>query len=327
MSFKQISDICNNIAKNRDLAFGFALYISCYGFNDRFKRVNVSAIGFMNALRDGQPIAFGKAKAPKDLEQRVKACVDGFEKLYASELEKPRRKRVFLRRPKGLAPIIRRFIVDKDQSHLIFIAGASASGKTYLKEKWLDVFKQAKKADDVRSIEQDYYYKDTSQHTLRLSDKNRFYDEFNFDTPEALHLDTAAENLSALLNGASVTLPQYNFKTGKSSVGKPIRPKKFIIFEGLFALTKSFKNIPGIRVFVDARLPQIVPRWEAKQAERGKPKETWPKRWAMVYVGFKRFIQPHRAEANLVMNGEASEVDTKAALEQMNTLLYQAIYA
>lgn len=61
----------------------------------------------------------------------------------------------------------------------------------------------------------------------------------NFDTPEALETELLIKHIEQLKNGQEVQIPEYDFgnnPTGKSQrkLGRIIKPKDFIILDGLF---------------------------------------------------------------------------------------------
>jgi uridine kinase len=79
----------------------------------------------------------------------------------------------------------------------------------------------------------------------------------NFDTPDALDTDLLIQHIEQLKNGQEVQIPEYDFgnnPTGKSQrkPGRIIKPKDFIILDGLFGLCHPrLRELTDVSIFIE----------------------------------------------------------------------------
>jgi uridine kinase len=90
---------------------------------------------------------------------------------------------------------------------LIVIVGPSSSGKTTTTAKLAQKLKA--QGIDLVALNIDNYF-----FNLELHPKDEFED-YDFETPEALDLNLINKHLTLLLEGKSVEIPRYDFGTGK----------------------------------------------------------------------------------------------------------------
>ena len=131
----------------------------------------------------------------------------------------------------------------------IFIAGASASGKTTLAEKLkqqlltLGVFAQQISMDDY-SVEAPH----------DIEDIQAYRRDTNFDRIEMLDLELLKEHVNLLHLGKLIEKPIFEFSSNSRVGSQTIFPSDVIIIEGLFALyfAKTLKefNLHQLTVFV-----------------------------------------------------------------------------
>jgi uridine kinase len=106
-----------------------------------------------------------------------------------------------------IAEAVDKIIARKDKVRIVIIAGPSSSGKTTTTIKIGEHLK--KQGYELVSMELDNYYFDLEHHP-----QDEFGD-YDFETPEALDLKLINQHLSDLLDGKTIQMPRYNFKTGK----------------------------------------------------------------------------------------------------------------
>ena len=114
---------------------------------------------------------------------------------------------------------------------LVLIAGPSSSGKTTTSKR-IALQMKALGLNPV-VVAMDNYFVDRE---LTPKDEKG---EYNFESIYALNLDMLNDHLNKLMAGESVTLPIFDFSTGKSSLnGQTIKMKKddVLIMEGIHAL-------------------------------------------------------------------------------------------
>lgn len=142
-------------------------------------------------------------------------------------------------------------ICEENQRRIVLIAGPTASGKTTFSQRLLIQLRANGKRPLVISL--DNYFVDRV-HTPR--DENGGYD---FESINALRLETFNEHLKALLHGETVEMPIYNFKSGSAEDkgqlislphGEPV------ILEGIHCLndelTVSVASEFKFRIYVSA---------------------------------------------------------------------------
>jgi len=174
---------------------------------------------------------------------------------------------------------------------LVVISGGTASGKSTLTNAF------AAQVDALHIRHDDYYF------DVPAADRN-----YNFDHPDALESDLLVKNLRALLQGQSVALPQYEFRTHtRSPIPRPVEPHPLILVEGILALgLADVRALASLRVFVHAdeevrrtrRIQREISSW-------GRNHEEAIYRWNnTVKPMHDRFVEPARSHADLVISGE-----------------------
>ena len=119
---------------------------------------------------------------------------------------------------------------DIDEIRLICIAGPSSSGKTTFANR-LRIELLARGIHPIR-ISLDDYYKPREETPLDEEGKP------DFETIEALDIETFSQNMVDLINGKTVTLPRYDFQLGHRVDGRTLKIGKNqpLIIEGIHAL-------------------------------------------------------------------------------------------
>ena len=100
-----------------------------------------------------------------------------------------------------------RALERRDEVRILIVAGPSSSGKTTTTLK----VRERLAAAGVRTVPLtvDNYFFDLEMHP-KVGE-----DDYDFETPQALDLALINAHLQALLDGRSVQVPRYNFRTGK----------------------------------------------------------------------------------------------------------------
>ncbi len=197
---------------------------------------------------------------------------------------------------------------------VVLIAGPSSSGKTtFAKRLQVQLL-----SNGIRpfALSLDNYFVDRDNTPV---DENGKYD---FESLHALDLDLLNEHLVALLDGQSVTLPYYNFKTGLREVGDTVQlaPNQVLIIEGIHGLnpelTKSIPEENTLRIYVsvlahlnldrhnrvstsDVRLLRRIVR---DHRHRGYTATETINNWVSVRRGEERYIFPFQNNADAIFN-------------------------
>jgi uridine kinase len=136
-----------------------------------------------------------------------------------------------------IASIAQQIMLNKDDIHLILIAGPSSSGKT-TSSKRLTVQLIAQGITPY-TLELDNYFV-SRERTPR--DENGQYD---FESLRALDIDRLNSDLKKMVSGEKVRLPKFNFISGQVEEGDvvQIKPGQKIIMEGIHGLNPDL--LPG----------------------------------------------------------------------------------
>jgi uridine kinase len=199
---------------------------------------------------------------------------------------------------------------------LIIVAGPSSSGKTTT---------TAKLAKDLKSLgvetvllNLDHYF-----FNLELHPKDE-HGDYDFETPEALDINLISEHLGQLVDGRTVQVPQYDFKSGKrldATTPVSIKPHQVILIDtlhGLYGpLTESIDDELKFRVYIETVLImrdldanfirwadiRLLRRMVRDHAQRGyDPKQTIG-HWHYVRRSELKHIIPFIRNADYVLNG------------------------
>jgi uridine kinase len=213
-----------------------------------------------------------------------------------------------------IATIAHQIAERRGQVRLVLIAGPSGSGKTTFSKR-LSVQLMAHGIRPV-PLGLDDYFVDREKTPLDE------YGEYDFETLEALDLRLFNEQLLALIAGQEVTLPHYNFKTGKREWGRKlsISGEHVILVEGIHGLNPDLvPNVPPeqiYRIYVSALTQlnidhhnrvstsdtRLLRRIVRDAANRGYPAQETIKMWEKVRRGEGRNIFPFQENADAVFN-------------------------
>ncbi len=206
-------------------------------------------------------------------------------------------------------------IANRSQDiRVILIAGPSSSGKTTFSKR-LSVQLLARGLSPF-PLELDSYFVDREQ-TPR--DENG---DFDFESVKALDSQRLSEDLSRLIAGEQVTLPHYDFLTGKSTPGDTVKlaPEDIIILEGIHGLNPEllpgFPSEQAFRIFASALTQlnldhlnrvsttdtRLIRRIVRDARERGYSATATIHRWESVRRGEKRYIFPYQENADVMFN-------------------------
>jgi len=173
---------------------------------------------------------------------------------------------------------------------VVVMAGGSASGKTTVAEGLAA-------QGDVLRISHDRYYLDAPDPTSH-----------NFDHPDALETSLLVTQVEDLVAGGSVELPVYGFEGHRRAPHTDrADPRPIVLVEGILTLEHPpLARLADLRVFVhappDVRLARRILR---DVAQRGRQLEGVVQRYLdHVRPMHDRFVEPSRAHADLVLDGE-----------------------
>ncbi|MDH5432379.1 MAG: uridine kinase [Gammaproteobacteria bacterium] len=189
-------------------------------------------------------------------------------------------------------------------THIITIAGASASGKTTLATQlqvWLDTHY---KSQVCEIIAQDSYYHDLSH--LEFEERAAV----NFDHPNSLDHQFLYQQLSELKNGHAVKVPNYCYKTHQRTEElKTTHPLPFVIVEGIHTnFDQQIVDLCDYRIFVKTDLDICLARRIHRDIhERGRTVDSVINQYVTtVKPMYEKYAAPKESVADIVIDGSIS---------------------
>ena len=137
-------------------------------------------------------------------------------------------------------------IVNKNKkARVIIVAGPSSSGKTTTTMKLGE--KLERDGIEFKSLIMDNYFFDLEKHP-----KDEFGD-YDYESPYSLDLALINEHLCALLEGRTIKIPFYNFKTGQRTLNAQsmkLEKNQILLLDSLHGLfSEMTKGIPAASIF------------------------------------------------------------------------------
>lgn len=210
---------------------------------------------------------------------------------------------------------------DIENIRLIAIAGPSSSGKTTFCNR-LRIELLSRGITPVTISMDDYYLLKSEIAKIQ----NRPINDLDLEHINCLDIDLFNKDLFDLINGEEVTLPHFNFQTGKREVGKTIKvdSNSPIIIEGIHALNEKLTSsipkhqkykiyiAPQAQINIDDHSPlnttdlRLIRRIVRDMKYRNCPASETIKMWQSVRNGEFKWIYPNQEGANFVFNSELS---------------------
>lgn len=185
--------------------------------------------------------------------------------------------------------------MDKKNTIIIGISGASASGKSLLATT---IVKELG-SDQVVVISEDSYYKDHSDIPFEERAK------INYDHPDSIDHELLFEHLLALQAGKSVNIPIYNHAMHlRENETRHIGKHAIIVLEGiLLFVEQKLRELMDIRIFMETALDIcLIRRLKRDIKERGRSLDSVLKQYEeTVRPMYLQFIDPSKRYADLIV--------------------------
>ncbi len=214
-----------------------------------------------------------------------------------------------------LSRIADRIAENKNDIKIVLMAGPSSSGKTTSSKK-LEVYLQSHGLKTHQISLDDYF----------LNREDTPKDEFgnyDFESIRAIDVDLFNRDLTALLNGEDVLLPEFNFLTGQREYRNKrllLGNNDIIIIEGLHGLneelTMSIERKNKFKIYISP-LTQLnidnhnrihtsdtrkLRRIVRDNKHRGYNAADTLRMWDQIRKGEKEYIFPYQDDADVILN-------------------------
>ncbi len=189
----------------------------------------------------------------------------------------------------------RKTSVNKKDTIIIGISGASASGKSLLANTIVNELG----SEQVVIISEDAYYKDHSDMPFEERAK------INYDHPDAFDHHLLYEHLLKLQQGKSVEVPIYNHSLHiRDKKTRTVGQHSIIVLEGILLFVEpSLREIMDIRIFMETSLDIcLIRRLKRDINERGRTLESVIQQYEeTVRPMYLQFIDPSKRDADLIV--------------------------
>lgn len=206
-------------------------------------------------------------------------------------------------------------IASMPEKKFIMIAGPSSSGKTTFSHR-LSIQLRAHGLKP-HPIEVDNYFVEREETPL---DENGNY---NFECIEAIDLELFNQQMQALMAGAKVEMPKFNFKTGKKEYKGDyltLKSDEILVIEGIHCLndrlTYSIPKESKYKIYISAltqinvdehnRIPstdgRLIRRIVRDARTRGSDAKRTLGMWESVGRGEEEYIFPFQEDADVMFN-------------------------
>lgn len=204
---------------------------------------------------------------------------------------------------------------EKTKVKTIFVAGPSSSGKTTSAKKIAVQIKAFGMNPLIISADDFYKERDDSP---KLPDGR-----YDFESIDALDLELMADKIQKLINYEEVSLPTFNFFTGKKEYKNEsvkLREDNVIILEGLHCMNNRITDMlpkenqfkiyispfTGLNIdrhnYISSVDLRLIRRMVRDNVYRGYPVEKTIEMWQTVREGEEKYVFPYQDQADEILN-------------------------
>ena len=206
-------------------------------------------------------------------------------------------------------------VVDSKTIRAVFISGPSSSGKTTSSKKL---------SMHLNALGKETFVISTDDYFLEREQSPRKADgSYEFEIVDALDIKLFNKQLRALLNGEEVSMPTFNFITGKKEYKrKPVSLKKdqILIVEGLHAVSEKLNCVipkkNKLKIYISPFTPvaidrhnhisttdvRLLRRMVRDYNHRGYSAEATLTSWMGMRASEENYVYPYQRQADVVIN-------------------------
>ncbi len=178
---------------------------------------------------------------------------------------------------------------------IIGVAGGTASGKTTVSQKILEVVGP----NHLAYLQHDAYYRDLSH--LPLEERQAL----NFDHPDSLENELMITHLQLLSQGQPVQVPIYDFAHYvRTDQLRQIEPRPVILVEGiLIFVDKALRELMDLKIYVDTPDDlRFIRRLQRDVLKRGRTVEHVIEQYLeTVRPMHLEFVEPSKRHADVII--------------------------
>ncbi len=206
-----------------------------------------------------------------------------------------------------ISKFAKRLVCNHQKRILIGITGESASGKTTICNKLREIAELYDMPIEILSA--DNYFNDISH----LIQEHGCFDAlmkkgFDVDSPHNFQLELLKKDLVTLSQGFDIKAPKYLVNGTGVSVPEAIevKSKKIIIVEGVSTMYGEVSDVFDIKIYVEADKKLQRKNYVDRAVNcRNQSKEGGEKQWEYICEISKKYVQPFRPCADIVVDGYA----------------------
>jgi len=218
-----------------------------------------------------------------------------------------------------ISTVAEKIIGSRDRIKIAIVSGPSSSGKTTTTAKIGEAL--GKKGLSFKAINVDNYFRDLEEHP-----KDE-YGDHDFENPQALDLELINSHLYSLINGKTVMMPKYDFKTGRRTLNVTefaLEPGQILLIDSLHGLypdmTASIPHEMKFKFYIEALCQirdsggefvrwadlRMLRRMVRDALHRSYDPEKTVGHWHYVRRSEMKYIVPYISKADYVFNGSLS---------------------
>lgn len=224
-------------------------------------------------------------------------------------------------RPDFISRFSKRLINNPQKRILIGITGESACGKTTICGQIKETIKNLNLPVTIMST--DNYFNDISE----LINKYGTFDDlrdngYDVDSPESFQLELLKRDLESISQGEDIKTPEYLLNgTGVSVPNSiPVKAEKIVVVEGMSTMYKDVKDVFDIKIYIEVNCEERRKRFLHRAGKRNQDEDNAQKHWDYVQVAGKKYVQPAKSNADMVICGNANLEYFSQILEYIHTI-------